>query len=191
MRIVRFATKGHEHLGNEHGDGRVTLLEGDLFGELVDTGEAVRVEKRLAPLEPRDILCIGLNYRRHAEEGKQAIPAHPVLFMKNSGTVQNPGDPIVLPRRLDSREVDYECELAVVIGSETSGGVRNVFVSDCVMDSPNLDRAFRFKSNAVRGGVIENIRFRDIRLGQVDKAVLGVEFDYEEGANGPHNTASR
>jgi 2-keto-4-pentenoate hydratase/2-oxohepta-3-ene-1,7-dioic acid hydratase in catechol pathway len=116
MRIVRFATKGHEHLGNEHGDGRVTLLEGELFGDLVDTGEVARVEKRLAPLEPRDILCIGLNYRRHAEEGKQAIPSHPVLFMKNSGTVQNPGDPIVLPRRLDSREVDYECELAVVIG---------------------------------------------------------------------------
>ena len=116
MRIVRFATKGHEHLGNEHGDGRVTLLEGDLFGDLVDTGEAVRVEKRLSPLEPRDILCVGLNYRRHAEEGKQAIPSHPVLFMKNSGTVQNPGDPIILPRRLDSREVDYECELAVVIG---------------------------------------------------------------------------
>ena len=61
MRIVRFATKGHEHLGNEHGDGRVTLLEGDLFGDLVDTGEAVRVEKRLSPLEPRDILCVGLN----------------------------------------------------------------------------------------------------------------------------------
>jgi 2-keto-4-pentenoate hydratase/2-oxohepta-3-ene-1,7-dioic acid hydratase in catechol pathway len=116
MRIVRFATKGHEHLGNEHGDGRVTLLEGELFGDLIDTGEVARVEKRLAPLEPRDILCIGLNYRRHAEEGKQAIPSHPVLFMKNSGTVQNPGDPIVLPRRLDSREVDYECELAVVIG---------------------------------------------------------------------------
>lgn len=79
----------------------------------------------------------------------------------------------------------------VTMGSEISGGVRNVFVSDCVMDSPNLDRAFRFKSNAVRGGVIENIRFRDIRLGQVDKAVLGVEFDYEEGANGPHQPILR
>ena len=118
MRIVRFQTGGHVHLGNEHGDGRVTLLEGDLFGDLRDSGEPARVEKRLTPLEPRDILCIGLNYRRHAEEGKQAIPTHPVLFMKNSGTVQNPGDPILLPRRLESREVDYECELAVVIGKE-------------------------------------------------------------------------
>lgn len=118
MRIVRFLSGGREHLGHEHPDGRVTRLEGDLFGDLRDTGEPARPEKRLAPLEPRDILCIGLNYRKHAEEGKQAIPAHPVLFMKNSGTVQNPGDPIVLPRRLESREVDYECELAVVIGKE-------------------------------------------------------------------------
>lgn len=79
----------------------------------------------------------------------------------------------------------------VTMGSEISGGVRNVFVSDCAMDSPNLDRAFRFKSNAMRGGVIENIHFHDIRLGRVEKAVLGVEFDYEEGANGPHKPVLR
>ena len=79
----------------------------------------------------------------------------------------------------------------VTMGSEISGGVRHVFVSDCVMDSPNLDRAFRFKSNAMRGGVIEDIRFRDIRLGRVEKAVLGIEFDYEEGANGPHKPVLR
>jgi len=74
----------------------------------------------------------------------------------------------------------------VTIGSEISGGVRNVFVSDCAMDSPNLDRAFRFKSNAVRGGVIENVRAHDVKIGRVKRAILSVEFDYEEGANGPH-----
>lgn len=79
----------------------------------------------------------------------------------------------------------------VTMGSEISGDVRNVFVSDCVMDSPNLDRAFRFKSNAKRGGIIENIHFRDIRLGRVAKAVLGVEFDYEEGSAGPHRPVLR
>jgi 2-keto-4-pentenoate hydratase/2-oxohepta-3-ene-1,7-dioic acid hydratase in catechol pathway len=67
---------------------------------------------------PADIFCIGLNYRKHAEEGKQPIPEQPVLFMKASSAVQNPGDPIVLPRRLRSDAVDYECELAVVIGRE-------------------------------------------------------------------------
>ncbi|MDB6171896.1 MAG: glycosyl hydrolase family 88 [Chthoniobacteraceae bacterium] len=79
----------------------------------------------------------------------------------------------------------------VTMGSEISGGVRNVFVSDCKMDSPNLDRAIRFKSNAVRGGVIENIHIRDVQIGQVEKAVLSIEFDYEEGANGPHQPTLR
>ena len=79
----------------------------------------------------------------------------------------------------------------VTMGSEISGGVRNVFVEDCKMDSPNLDRAFRFKSNAVRGGVIENIFVRNVEIGRVKRAVLSVEFDYEEGANGPHKPVLR
>ena len=79
----------------------------------------------------------------------------------------------------------------VTLGSEISGGVRNVFVSDCRMDSPDLDRAFRFKSNAVRGGVLENVRIRDVTIGQVGKEVLCVEFDYEEGAQGQHRPVLR
>lgn len=79
----------------------------------------------------------------------------------------------------------------VTLGSEISGSVRHVFVSDCKMDSPHLDRAFRFKSNAVRGGVLENIHFRDVKIGSVAKAVFAVEFDYEEGANGPHRPVLR
>jgi 2-keto-4-pentenoate hydratase/2-oxohepta-3-ene-1,7-dioic acid hydratase in catechol pathway len=70
----------------------------------------------MAPLDPRAILCIGLNYRKHAEETKAALPEHPVLFMKSPGAVQHPGLPIQLPRTLRSDSVDYECELAVVIG---------------------------------------------------------------------------
>jgi len=72
----------------------------------------------------------------------------------------------------------------VVIGSEISGGCRNVFVEDCRMDSPRLDRALRLKSNAQRGGVIENIFMRNVEIGQVTEAVLTVDFLYEEGANG-------
>jgi len=116
MKIIRFLSSGVVRLGRLHDDGRATLLDGELFGDLRDTGRPAAVEKLLAPLEPRDILCIGLNYRKHAAEGGVDPPAHPVLFMKNSGAVQNPGDPIVLPRRLRSDQVDYECELAVVIG---------------------------------------------------------------------------
>lgn len=119
MKIIRFETAaGEQHYGQQHENGKVTRLDGDLFGSLTDTGEAVNVSKLLAPIEPRDIFCIGLNYRKHAEEGKQPIPEWPIVFMKNSGTLQHPGDPIVLPRKLKSDAVDYECELAVVISKE-------------------------------------------------------------------------
>ena len=79
----------------------------------------------------------------------------------------------------------------VVIGSEISGGCRNVFVEDCQMDSPNLERALRLKDNAARGGVIENIFMRNVDVGQVAEAILTVDFTYEEGANGPYQPVAR
>ena len=74
----------------------------------------------------------------------------------------------------------------VVIGSEVAAGCRNVFAEDCTMDSPNLDRALRFKSNARRGGVIENVHMRNVTIGQVAEAIVTVDFTYEEGPNGPY-----
>jgi unsaturated rhamnogalacturonyl hydrolase len=74
----------------------------------------------------------------------------------------------------------------VVIGSEVSGGCRNVFAEDCTMDSPTLDRALRIKSNARRGGVIENVFLRNVRIGRVAESVLTVDLLYEEGARGDH-----
>jgi polygalacturonase len=79
----------------------------------------------------------------------------------------------------------------VVIGSEISGNCRNVFVENCKMDSPNLDRALRFKSNALRGGVIENIFMRDVEIGRVAEAVLTIDFLYEVGDKGPHKPVLR
>ncbi|HEX7955343.1 MAG TPA: glycosyl hydrolase family 28 protein [Pyrinomonadaceae bacterium] len=72
----------------------------------------------------------------------------------------------------------------VTVGSEISGGVRYLFAEDCTMDSPNLDHALRFKNNAVRGGLLEHIYFRNITVGQVAHAVLTVDFNYEEGEKG-------
>ena len=72
----------------------------------------------------------------------------------------------------------------VTIGSEASGGVRNVFAENCRMDSPNLDRVLRLKTNSVRGGFIENVYMRDVRVGQVADAVLHVDLFYEEGDKG-------
>ena len=97
-------------------DGSSEKLAGDIQGGFFRTGEAVDVAKLLAPVIPAAVFCAGLNYRKHAEETGARIPAHPVLFMKAPSAVQNPGDPILIPSRLASHEVDYECELAVVIG---------------------------------------------------------------------------
>ena len=117
MRIVRFLdSAGKTNHGVQHPGGTVTLIDGDIFASFKDTGVKATVAKLLAPIVPSNILCIGLNYRRHAEEGKQPIPKWPVLFIKNNAALQNPEDPIVLPRALRSDAVDYECELAVVIG---------------------------------------------------------------------------
>jgi len=72
----------------------------------------------------------------------------------------------------------------VGIGSEISGGVRNVFAEDCRMDSPNLSSAVRIKNNAMRGGDIEHIYARNITVGQVAMAGVSIDFNYEEGNKG-------
>lgn len=72
----------------------------------------------------------------------------------------------------------------VVMGSEMSGGVRNVFIEDCTMDSPNLDRALRIKTNSVRGGFVENVYMRNVSIGQVGDAVLKINFYYGEKDTG-------
>ena len=79
----------------------------------------------------------------------------------------------------------------VTIGSEMSAGVRNVFVENCRLNSPNLNEALRFKTNAMRGGIIENVYFRNIAIGEVSDAILQVDFYYQEGAKGPEHPVVR
>ncbi len=72
----------------------------------------------------------------------------------------------------------------VVIGSEMTGGSRNIFAENCTMDSPNLERAIRIKTNSVRGGFVENVYVRNVTIGEVREAVLKINFYYEEGDSG-------
>ncbi len=67
----------------------------------------------------------------------------------------------------------------VVIGSEISGGAKNIFAHDCVMDSPNLDRVLRIKTNSCRGGIVENIFVKDIKVGQCGESVLKINLNYD------------
>jgi polygalacturonase len=107
-------------------------------------------------------------------------------------------------RNRDGRRVGVPCENIVVrdctmkdghggvsIGSEASGGVRNVYIENCRMDSPRLERALRIKTNSYRGGTIENVFFRDSTIGQVAEAVLDIDFNYEEGKGGPFKPVAR
>ena len=99
-------------------------------------------------------------------------------------------------RNADGRRINVPCENiviancdmqaghgGVVIGSEISGGVRNVFAENCRMSSPDLERAIRIKTNSVRGGVIEHLRYRNISVGRVRDAIV-INFYYEEGDAG-------
>jgi 2-keto-4-pentenoate hydratase/2-oxohepta-3-ene-1,7-dioic acid hydratase in catechol pathway len=92
-------------------------LNGDIScGEVKISNERIDVLDLLAPIEPKTIYGIGLNYRKHAEETGAKIPGHPIVFLKSPTAVQDPERPIVLPRHLRSDEVDFEAELGVIIG---------------------------------------------------------------------------
>jgi 2-keto-4-pentenoate hydratase/2-oxohepta-3-ene-1,7-dioic acid hydratase in catechol pathway len=116
MRIIRFLSpSGSIHHAAEQSDGSALLIQGDILGTYEVTAQKAEVKQLLAPIEPRAILCVGLNYRKHAEEFGQKVPDYPVLFLKSPGAVNHPGAAIELPSQLKSDSVDYECELAVVI----------------------------------------------------------------------------
>ena len=117
MKIVRFLDSvGHTQQGVLEADGTALRIEGDICGNYTVTRQKMAVKKLLAPVVPRAIVCVGLNYRRHAAETGAKIPEFPVVFFKNPGALQNPNDPVEIPRHLASTQVDFECELAVVIG---------------------------------------------------------------------------
>jgi 2-keto-4-pentenoate hydratase/2-oxohepta-3-ene-1,7-dioic acid hydratase in catechol pathway len=117
MKIIRYKdSKGTIGYASQQPNGAATKISGDIFGVYHASGDIADVKLILAPVFPTAIFCIGLNYRRHAEESGAAIPTFPIVFMKNPGAVQDPGGPIELPVNLRSTEVDWECELAVVIG---------------------------------------------------------------------------
>lgn len=122
MRIIRFIDgNGNETLGIPKGEDRAEVLKGELFAPLTPTGRIVAIEKLLAPLVPSNIYCIGLNYRAHADETGMEIPTVPVLFMKPTTTLNHPHDPVRIPKCCQQKpELDYEGELAVVIGQKVA-----------------------------------------------------------------------
>ncbi len=127
MKIVRFLTEAGNICLGETGEtrpGEARVIEGDLFGTYELTGKTERIFRLLAPLAPPNILAVGLNYGRHADETKVSRPDIPVLFIKATTSVVGTGDKIVLPAA-GPDQVDYEAELAVVIGKQAKNVKRD------------------------------------------------------------------
>lgn len=122
MRITRFLdSQGQLRGGVDRGDGTAELFPSpdapfNAPALPQPTGETATIATRLAPLEPANLFCIGANYRAHIEETGASVPERPVVFMKPTTAVNHDGQAIRLPACSPRPEVDYEVELAVVIG---------------------------------------------------------------------------
>jgi 2-keto-4-pentenoate hydratase/2-oxohepta-3-ene-1,7-dioic acid hydratase in catechol pathway len=118
MRFIRFQQDGKEpSYGILELDSRIVQVEGDIFDQWRRGHQEFDIDRvrLLAPVQPPNVLAIGINYRGHALESGVDIPKAPILFLKANTAVIGPGQPIVLPA-LAPDEVDYEAELVIVIG---------------------------------------------------------------------------
>lgn len=154
---------------------------------------------QLHPVLCENVIIRGVNVDSHGPNNDGCDPESCNDVLIEDCTFATGDDCIALNsgRNEDGRRVAVPCQNVVIrncrmadghggitIGSQISGHVRNVFAENCRLDSPNLDYAIRFKNNALRGGVVEHIRYRNIDVGQVRRAVITVDFNYEEGAEG-------
>jgi 2-keto-4-pentenoate hydratase/2-oxohepta-3-ene-1,7-dioic acid hydratase in catechol pathway len=118
VKIARFSTGGDPRYGILDDDELVVLAGDPMFNGFETTDERVPVTgvRLLAPVIPRSkVVAVGRNYRAHAAELGNEVPAEPLIFLKPNTSVIGPGDAIVLPKQ--SGQVEYEGELAVIIGS--------------------------------------------------------------------------
>lgn len=159
MKIIRYERNGVIGYGELEG-GRVHALKGELCS-LARAGEAYDISdvRLLAPVSPPNVLAIGLNYGRHARESQMRPPDHPLIFIKASTSVIAHGEPIIRPRCAPD-EVDYEGELAIVIGKRC----KNVSEADAL--------------DYVLGYTIANdVSARDCQLRQDSQWARGKSFD--------------
>jgi 2-keto-4-pentenoate hydratase/2-oxohepta-3-ene-1,7-dioic acid hydratase in catechol pathway len=114
MKIVRVETTDGTITYGHRADGETFAIDGLIGGEFTVTDRALDVARTLAPVAAPMVFAIGLNYRQHAIETGKEVPQYPVVFAKAVTSVIAAGEPIVIPT--GSTQVDYECELAVIIG---------------------------------------------------------------------------
>ena len=203
MKILRFENPGGRAVFGKYEDGTVLEIEGDVFGEhsVTDRRYGYEETRPLPPCLPTKIIAVGLNYRAHAAEMKKELPEEPMLFMKPSTAVIAHGDEIEYPAHMSER-VDYEGELAVVIGKKTRmveprDAPGHVFGYTCVNDVTARDlqakdvqftRGKGFDTFAPLGPFIEtdadpgNLRVRTYLNGELrqDSSTADLVFDAAE-----------
>ncbi|KAL1919550.1 uncharacterized protein VTP21DRAFT_2243 [Calcarisporiella thermophila] len=103
---------------------KANVIVGDIYTDAKVTERVVQVEKLLAPIVPTIFRCIGLNYRKHAAETKMELPNYPILFIKPPSSIQGPNAPVMVPSIATNNQIDYEAELAVVIGRKARNVTR-------------------------------------------------------------------
>ena len=133
MKIIRFVSEGREIFYGVYDPGqprRAKIIEGDLWSGYRITGREAGIEKLLAPVVPVNILALGINYRKHGDETAMSYPDQPILFIKATSSITGPDAPVILPEA-GPDSVDYEAELAVVIG-KTAKNISPAKAGDCI-----------------------------------------------------------
>lgn len=167
MKLIRFGEAGKEKPGVQKDDG--TWIDVSSFGQdyteqffetngierlraWLDKNEytcpTVSQETRLGPpfCRPSKLVCVGLNYAKHAAEGGMAVPSQPVLFFKATSAIVGPNDDVVIPK--NSEKTDWEVELAIVIGKKTSYVSKENamdYVAGYVLHNDYSERAFQLE----------------------------------------------
>jgi len=132
MKIIRYKNNGEIKSGILKKES-IFEIDGNLFTEFSIGSKVAELKdaELKAPTVPPNIIAIGLNYRQHAEETGAEIPERPVIFLKATSSLTDPESKIMLPK-LAAEEVDFEAELAVVIGKEAKN-IETVDVSDYIL----------------------------------------------------------
>ncbi|HXT13685.1 MAG TPA: glycoside hydrolase family 28 protein [Candidatus Angelobacter sp.] len=210
-RLVKMATDGVPVEQRQFGDGdhlRPSFVEFNRCQNVLIEGVRIRRSPmwELHPLLCTNVTVRGVNIFSHGPNNDGCDPesCSDVLIEKCLFDTGDDCIAIKSGRNNDGRRVNVPVENIIVrdctmrdghagtaIGSEISGSCSNVFVENCEMSSTNLVCALRLKSNAVRGGVLQNIFMRNCNVGVVKDSVLQIDFLYEEGTNGNFKPAAR
>jgi polygalacturonase len=158
------------------------------------------------PVLSRNVTVRGVTVDSHGPNSDGCDPESSRDVLIENCVFDNDDDCLAIKsgRNIDGRRVDTPAENivirnctmigghgALVVGSEMSGGVRNVFIEDCTVKGPSVDQGIRLKTNSVRGGTIENIYVRNVIFKDLSHAVFLVDFYYEEGDTGPYTPIVR